>query len=391
MTSLSYEEYRAQHRFPALDGLRGISVLLVITCHLAPHPLWVTLNGELGVQIFFVLSGYLITTLALREEARFGRVAIRAFFVRRSFRIMPLYYLVLAAYFALLLGWGAWSEKRAFSLRNLAAYVLYCQELPFLDQPGRMIFAHSWSLGIEEKFYLFWPLFAFVLGAAVPRLRFGATAMVAASFAVAPKLAWVYFPTWIWLGHCLFNYHTILVGCLLAFVLHDQRWYQQARWLGSARGTCVSAACFVAVHISLLTFERLRYLYPIATAFLIASLVMRRSARLLGSSPLVLLGVLSYGMYLTHWLCIELAQRWVPMTAGPLSTALLIFMLAAAGSVGVAYGLHVAIERPLIAFGRTFAARLGGDARRVRFGRGSYAEPTAGLSRTERSSSAPWA
>lgn len=358
MTALSHDEYRAQARFPALDGLRAISVLLVITCHLTPHPVWTALNGELGVQIFFVLSGFLITTLALREESRFGRVGIRAFFVRRSFRIMPLYYLVLATYFALLVGAGLWPDKRAFSLDSLAAYLFYVQELPFLTEPGRMVFAHSWSLGIEEKFYLFWPLFAFVLVAARPRLRIASTAAIAALCAITPQVTWVYLHEWAWAGDCVFNYFTILVGCLLAFALHERQWCERARWLGSSRGIWVSVAGFLTVHLAFSSVERLRYIYPFATAALIAALVLQRSASWLTSKPLVVVGTVSYGVYLTHWLCIELVHAIVPSGLPAFYGAVLTLVLTAASSTLIAYGLHQAIERPLIALGRRIAARF---------------------------------
>ncbi|MEK8109623.1 acyltransferase [Micromonospora sp. M12] len=81
-------------RFPALDGLRAVAAIMVFAFHYG-GPSWKWLTGWIGVHLFFVLSGFLITTLLLREEHRYGRVSLRAFYLRRFFRIMPVYLLVL--------------------------------------------------------------------------------------------------------------------------------------------------------------------------------------------------------------------------------------------------------------------------------------------------------
>src|SRR5438094_377679 len=99
----SYQEYRALKYVPELDGLRALSALLVISYHMHDK-VWGWLAGYLGVQVFFVLSGYLITTLALREEAERGALCLPAFYVRRACRIFPLYYLTLGTYCLLIFG-----------------------------------------------------------------------------------------------------------------------------------------------------------------------------------------------------------------------------------------------------------------------------------------------
>ena len=92
---MTFERYKARKRIKELDGLRAIAVLLVVTVHMHDK-VWTRLNGGLGVVIFFVLSGYLITMLALREEEARGGLDFTAFYIRRTFRIFPLYYVVLA-------------------------------------------------------------------------------------------------------------------------------------------------------------------------------------------------------------------------------------------------------------------------------------------------------
>src|SRR6516225_1632317 len=98
-TQPSYVDYQRRKYLPELDGLRAISVLLVVSVHLHDfETVWKWLAGWQGVTVFFVLSGYLITTLSLREEEQRGSLSLAAFYVRRSLRIFPLYYFVLAVY-----------------------------------------------------------------------------------------------------------------------------------------------------------------------------------------------------------------------------------------------------------------------------------------------------
>src|SRR3954447_11831076 len=100
--------YRARKYVPELDGVRALSVIGVIGSHMAVNSGWHWLSGGLGVYVFFVLSGYLITTLALREERAIGHLSYRAFYVRRTLRIFPLYYVAVLVYCGLLFAtnWG---------------------------------------------------------------------------------------------------------------------------------------------------------------------------------------------------------------------------------------------------------------------------------------------
>ena len=101
-TRSAFQRYRDQRYFPALDGLRALCILGVIGSHMTDKPGWAGLSGGLGVNVFFVLSGYLITMLALREERARGHLSLQAFYVRRTLRIFPLYYLALLVYCGLM-------------------------------------------------------------------------------------------------------------------------------------------------------------------------------------------------------------------------------------------------------------------------------------------------
>ena len=142
--------------FPALDGVRAYCVLLVMFDHLKSNghgPGWI--DGHLGVDLFFVISGFLITTLLVREHHFTGHIDRRAFFLRRVFRIVPVYLMVMLLYVLVLQApsqAARWVQFRA----GLPWFVTLMNE--FAREPGRgTVFLQTWSLGVEEKFYLVWP------------------------------------------------------------------------------------------------------------------------------------------------------------------------------------------------------------------------------------------
>jgi peptidoglycan/LPS O-acetylase OafA/YrhL len=140
-----------EKRIPSLDGLRAISITLVILSHLVKwHHIKLDMPGAygtLGVQMFFVLSGFLITSLLLKEQADKGTISLRRFYVRRAFRILPaaLVYLIVAT----LLFW------RQMRWMHVAAALFYIANM---DSSLPWVLGHLWSLSIEEQFYLIWPL-----------------------------------------------------------------------------------------------------------------------------------------------------------------------------------------------------------------------------------------
>ena len=193
----SHAEYLGRRYFAPLDGLRAVSILLVITAH-ATDPLFTPLHGAVGVTIFFVISGYLITTLLVREEERRGHIRIKAFYIRRAFRILPLYYLTLAAY-VVLIGILHLQAGASSVWHSLPWYLTYQNDLA---PNGAGIFGQSWSLAVEEKYYLLWPL-VFV----IPMLR-RHRLTVAGSLAALTALASL------WSATAYFAIYTpILLGC----------------------------------------------------------------------------------------------------------------------------------------------------------------------------------
>jgi len=144
-------------KIPSLDGLRGVAILMVVIDHALNHypnsiteKIRIVFNGELGVLIFFVLSGYLITTLLLREQAQNNKISLKKFYIRRFLRIFPVAYLYIFIVFFIDLFFDL-----GITYLTLVGAILYLRNLSYFK--GDWLFGHFWSLAVEEQFYLWFP------------------------------------------------------------------------------------------------------------------------------------------------------------------------------------------------------------------------------------------
>jgi peptidoglycan/LPS O-acetylase OafA/YrhL len=208
----------SKRQIPGLEGLRAVAAYLVVFYHF--HLPWVP--GGLGVLAFFVLSGFLITWLLLMEADRYGSVSLRLFYLRRSLRIFPAFYVYAAGVVALL-----WMfDKRVVPGQTIAALTYTNNYYQAIWGDPNTALSHTWSLAIEEQFYLLWPL-AFLSLHRTP-------ARMARWLAVAIAVVWVHRLVLIALGapqgylYEAFDTRAdhLMIGCLLAVVLH-QRWYER--------------------------------------------------------------------------------------------------------------------------------------------------------------------
>jgi len=354
-----YEQYIARKYLPELDGLRAFSILIVVTVHMKDR-VWEWLAGAQGVTVFFVLSGYLITLLALRETRFNGCLNVRAFFVRRVFRLFPSYYFVLGIYCVLVFGLNISPERREGLARALPYYLFYMQEYPvFRNLSTNLPFYQSWSLGIEEKFYLVWPFLAFSVLGSVRSVRAWATAGLTMLMIFAPTIIGQR------AGQFLYPYSHILVGCLTAFVLDTPQGFANLAWLGRRWGALLTLAGFLALHLIVPHVPKdvhrvFLSAYSVATGLLLMAIVLGDGPiqRVLRRPMLVMIGKLSYGIYLVHILALHLAEKIAtPGTDNPL-VSIAALLLAYLFSVCAAYLLAMAIERPGIALGRRISRRL---------------------------------
>ncbi|SMD20901.1 acyltransferase family protein [Lentzea albidocapillata] len=333
---MTHEQFLALKRFPALDGVRAIAALMVVFFHYG-GPQW--LQGWLGVQIFFVLSGFLITTLLLREQARTGRISLRDFYRRRAFRILPVYLVVLLVTAAGLLVAGQfWQNPLG---RDFPLY------LTFLNEFGHGgAYGHSWSLGVEQKFYLVWPLLAFAL---LPRRRPAVTVgLMALALAVVPFTVSSDPKGW------SVHYFTVLVGCALALLMNNRRGFALVRpfttpWV---------ILLFLGVHLSVPLisgaldgvipgFVSVVPIYAVAVGLALPSLLTPgRVQRLLSARPMAWLGERSYSIYLVQ----SIAHSVVLLTG---ASGLVMALLTSLVAIGIADLTYRFVELPMIERGRS--------------------------------------
>lgn len=340
MKTLTYHEYLENSYYPALDGLRALSILMVITVHMRDD-LWAWLHGEQGVTIFFVISGYLITTLCLKEETRDGFVNINAFFVRRIFRIFPLYYFMVAVYSFLILIVGLGSETlKSDFLTALPYYMVYLNEYV---EPSP--FGQSWSLGVEEKFYLIWPILSFVILQNNKLGRILCVSLVIFGIQLMPILR----EDKIYAG-----YSSIMIGCLIAILMYNKVFYNKISKMLS-QITIIGA--LIIITISQLTYSYSavnRINYPLIVGFFMVHLLVTDSfiCNILSSKVMVYIGKRSYGIYLVHLLSFEIINRIVNKIGQASAIRLLAYLFTVLVSVLVAEVLHKLIEKPMMDIGK---------------------------------------
>lgn len=352
-----YDRFRGQRYFPALDGIRAVAIILVFTAHVGYTAFWRTFFGGNGVTVFFVLSGFLISTLALREEDRRGALSLKSFYIRRLFRIYPMYLVVLALYCVLVYGAGLAAARRGLFTEQLPYYLLGFPEHDFFQfhaLASAPPYAGAWSIGIEEKFYLVWPLLGFVALRGALRARIVTCLIAGVLFAAAP-LGWDG-------GIYLFNYVFIVLGALMALLLHNRPSCERLRPLGYRPILLGLFAAFVGLQFFIVAYnernEALLLIDGVVIALALVGVVLSsgRESRWLRSRPMVFLGQISYVFYLTHNFALNLVEG-SPLGQKDLLHSLGDVVVAFALAVLIAWGLHVAVEKPFIRIGHRRAHR----------------------------------
>ncbi len=356
-----------------LDGLRAVAVVLVVAYHAGlPH----LGGGFVGVDVFFVISGYLITRNLLREVDASRRVDLVGFWGRRIRRLVPALAVMLVVVLGLALvvqGPLHWESSAA----QARAAALYVSNYYFASQPtgyfgadlSSNLFLHTWSLGVEEQFYVLWPLLFLATGLlARGRARAGRrvllvalSAILALSFASSVALtrndsSLAFFGLWsrAW---------EFAVAGLLALVgvpaLLRRSWLQLAM-VAAGLSMIVAAALMLS---SGYHYPGVRALLPVLGTLLVVAGGERLRGEasnplsgLLSIAPAQWLGRLSYSWYLWHWPLILLAVELLDRDSTKVRVA------GAVVSLGVAYAAHRLVENP-IRFGRPFVA-----SRRLTYG-----------------------
>jgi len=317
-------------RIAALDGVRGLAILLVLVLHslwIGPgfglaldHPYArIAQLGWCGVDVFFVLSGFLITGILVRSKG--SRHYFRNFYARRSLRIFPLYYLVVG----LLLVMRA---NPSASGGDVVAHLLYCQN--FLYAAGLEVdpaLEVTWSLAIEEQFYLLWPALVWLLS--LRGLRALCICVITGAIGLRLYLVWQGIERTHFLTPCRLD--TLAAGALLAVSPKPAAWFG---WVTAPLGLAGLLGTALCCGKSLPFAPEMQQLGLVCTLSMgVGVLTLARSSTRLqpvfGFAPLRSLGKYSYCIYLTHMLVIfwllrdgvqlvgadlpGLAQRWTPV------------------------------------------------------------------------------
>jgi peptidoglycan/LPS O-acetylase OafA/YrhL len=300
---------------PAVDGLRALSVLAVIGFH---GELSQLSGGFLGVEVFFVVSGYLITSLLLLEQQDHGTISLPQFWLRRARRLLPAVWLLLLAALSasLTLAPDALAQTRSDAAAALLYLSNWWQVLQrhsyFMAAERPPLLQHLWSLAVEEQFYLAWPLLVAPLARRRRLWVFAAALLGAAGSALwmARLFDPTQDPTRVYVGSDT-RMSGLLLGAALAAsglcpLAGDHSTNSAARVVKEALGVAGLAALLTAFvrfdSHALLLYRGGLVLVDVATCALLVALVAKTAlAKTIGSRPCAWLGRRSYGLYLWHW------------------------------------------------------------------------------------------
>ncbi|MDF3812602.1 acyltransferase [Rhodopseudomonas sp. BAL398] len=336
--TVSGDGTRSVGRVKQLDGLRAVAVLLVFVHHAFPSSLP---GGHVGVDIFFVLSGFLISTILLNEWRQTGRISFRQFYWRRGLRLMPAFMLLLLCVLLVSVPLSREPQER---LREAFASLYMMNWFKAFGWCQGGYLSHTWSLAIEEQFYLLWPIIL------VGLLRCGPVAL--RGFIVAAIAAVMAWRVALYLGGAsverIYNgfdtrADALLIGCLLA------SWPRlvmllSVLWVPAI--ACIAAVALFVPYSSVLLPCGLFTLTAVASASIIAALVSHPPnaiQRFLAQRIFVELGAISYGFYLWHYYILLLLKH---AHANEVIAAGAAFAL----TIAISFVSFRYVERPLLSY-----------------------------------------
>ncbi len=336
----AYDRFLSVRQFGSLDGLRCLGILAVLAHHSD-----LASAARYGVRIFFVISGFLVATLLIRERESSGVVSVSRFCKRRALRIFPLFGIVLVAYAVIVtMGWMDAAHAKAF-WQTLPYYATFTSTW-FVDWAGggdSPIF-FAWALAVEVQFYLVWPWFEkYLKGRAVyAALIFLFIASQTAAYIIGQRYGMAFDRTPLALIMIQSIRPEILGGIFLAHTLHDRQAFEAAfRLIGSRWPSLILLifAVFASVAAAVWSGQWTQLLLALVVTAFIGACVIREDhylARFLKLPFVAFVGLISYGIYLTHMLVKCAVLRVFPSLESGFLGPWASFVLTLAGSVAVA-------------------------------------------------------
>ncbi len=322
-----------------LDGLRGIAIIAVLVYHFSPSLLP---GGFLGVDVFFVVSGFLISTLLMRELHDRGRIDLPAFWLRRARRLVPalVVVVVLSVAVARLIGGDLLVAIRRQSLGALTFSTNWLEIAAgssYFSATSPLLFVNFWSLAVEEQFYLLWPFALVVIIAMTASTRSRVLVAGALTLSSVLAMAWLFEPgtdgSRVYYGTDTHAF-SLMAGVALAFAwVGQERAWLHTLWWRRWRGAAVTGALLTLIglmmtldELSSWTFRGGIALAALATVVLIAGLLEIGSPwrAMMHLRPLVWLGRRCYGIYLWHWPVLVMALAVFPVAPGTLASAVVL-------------------------------------------------------------------
>ena len=341
----AFRRYRDVTFFGSLNGVRFLCIIAVMWHHSPAHGAFgdgmrLLGRGFTGVDFFFVLSGFLITTLLLREEARDGRFSLAGFYRRRLLRIVPVYFLVVTAVSAYYVLWKGRDDLAPL----VPYYYAFLSNFLVNDIPLLTI---TWSLAVEEQYYLVWPLLLLLLPIGRARVVTLVQLIALCVASAGGMLAFLGLEP-IRTEHALWrfpgsSYGAILIGSLLGVVLHHRRGFVWLYRIAGWRYAPLAAFAGLLVVLNetpgnLLGWPNL--LVHGTMALCLATVVLREDNILrpvLSWSPVARVGEISYGLYLYHLIGLHVANEAIGrLDLGPAMSAVVVTALFVVISIAIA-------------------------------------------------------
>lgn len=309
---LRYKKFLSQKTFWCLDALRCFSILAVVWHHsggdsYAAESL--LFAGHHGVTLFFVISGFLITSLLIREKRQSGSISLSKFYMRRALRIFPLYYAVLLIYCALVYVIERHSEAGEAFFDNLIYFATYTSNYFVMLGGDRVIFYFAWSLAVEEQFYLLWP----TIEKWLDEYTAGITVALLSILISLSHSNWIEESNVLVIFLIQHLSIPICLGVLLAHMLHSRKGFQIIAALCLRPGMVwVSLLLpFVLLTLPIIPVEA----FYLSLVFMLCTLLLNENhviRKFLSIKAFVKIGTVSYGLYLFHMLALNVVRKIIP-------------------------------------------------------------------------------